>query len=59
MFNHMKIFLIKCSSKIHYRSDEFDYTKFALRSKTDDLEGIASMNRIYMNMKYLTSKMAD
>lgn len=56
MFNHMKIFLIKCSSKIHYRSD---YTKFALRSKTDDLEGIASMNRIYMNMKYLTSKMDD
>lgn len=43
----------------HYRSDEFDYTKFALRSKTDDLEGIASMNRIYMNMKYLTSKMDD
>ena len=59
MFNHMKIFLIKCSSKIHYRSDEFDYTKFALRSKTDDLKGIASMNRIYMNMKYLTSKMDD
>lgn len=62
MFNHMKIFLIKCSSKIHYRSDEFDYTKFALRSnsiETDDLEGIASMNRIYMNMKYLTSKMDD
>ena len=55
----MKIFLIKCSSKIHYRSDEFDYTKFALRSKTDDLKGIASMNRIYMNMKYLTSKMDD
>ena len=52
--------LFGCSeSYLLCRSDEFDYTKFALRSKTDDLEGIASMNRIYMNMKYLTSKMDD
>lgn len=44
------------------RSDEFDNTKFTLRStsiESDDLEGIASMNRIYMNMKYLTEKMDD
>ena len=44
------------------RSSKFDYEKFALRGtniETDDLEGIASMNRIYMNMKYLTGKMDD
>ena len=55
--------LFGCSdSYLLCRSDEFDYTKFALRSTSidpDDLEGISSMNRIYMNMKYLTSKMDD
>ncbi|WP_458453379.1 helix-turn-helix domain-containing protein [Methanobrevibacter sp.] len=55
--------LFGCSeSYLLCRSDEFDHAKFALKStsiETDDLEGIASMNRIYMNMKYLTSKMND
>ena len=55
--------LFGCSeSYLLCRSDEFDYEKFALRItiiETDDLEGIASMNRIYMNMKYLTSIMDD
>lgn len=44
------------------RSEEFDPAAFALRSNSieaDDLQGIASMNRIYLNMKYLTSKMDD
>lgn len=44
------------------KSDKFDPTTFALRSSSieaDDLEGIATMNRIYMNMKYLNSKMDD
>ena len=55
--------LFGCSeSYLLCRSEEFDHTKFALRStsiEADDLEGIASMNRIYMNMQYLTSKMDD
>ncbi|MBR0271081.1 MAG: helix-turn-helix transcriptional regulator [Methanobrevibacter sp.] len=55
--------LFGCSeSYLLCRSEEFDYTKFAFRSSSievADLEGIASMNRIYMNMKYLTSKMDD
>ncbi|ALT69324.1 hypothetical protein [Methanobrevibacter millerae] len=55
--------LFGCSeSYLLCRSSEFDYEKFALRStiiETDDLEGIASMNRIYMSMKYITSKMDD
>ena len=55
--------LFGCSeSYLLCRSDEFDHTKFALRStsiEADDLKGIASMNRIYMNMQYLTSKMDD
>lgn len=55
--------LFGCSeSYLLCRSEEFDHTKFAFRStsiEADDLEGIASMNRIYMNMKYLTSKMDD
>ncbi|WP_458403070.1 helix-turn-helix domain-containing protein [Methanobrevibacter sp.] len=55
--------LFRCSeSYLLCRSEEFDHTKFALRStsiEADDLEGIASMNRIYMNMQYLTSKMDD
>ena len=44
------------------KSDEFDSAAFALKSSSiedDDLQGIASMNRIYLNMKYLTSKMND
>ena len=44
------------------RSEEYDPAAFALRSSSieaDDLQGIASMNRIYLNMKYLTSKMDD
>ena len=55
--------LFGCSeSYLLCRSSEFDYEKFALRStiiETDDLEGIANMNRIYMSMKYITSKMDD
>lgn len=44
------------------RSEEYGPAAFALRSsniETDDLQGIASMNRIYLNMKYLISKMDD
>ena len=55
--------LFGCSeSYLLCRSEEFDYAKFALRKtsiEADDLEGIASMNRIYMNTKYLTGKMDD
>lgn len=55
--------LFGCSeSYLLCKSDEFDPVTFALRSdriETSDLEGIASMNRIYMNMKYLNSKMDD
>ena len=55
--------LFGCSeSFLLCRSDEFDPAEFALRSSSieaDDLQGIASMNRIYLNMKYLTSKMDD
>ena len=55
--------LFGCSeSYLLCRREEFDHTKFALRStsiEADDLEGIASMNRIYMNMQYLISKMDD
>ena len=49
-------------SNLLCRSEEFDHSKFALRKtsiEADDLEGISSMNRIYMNMKYLTGKMDD
>lgn len=55
--------LFGCSeSYLLCRSEEFDPAAFALRSiiiEADDLQGIASMNRIYMNMKYLNSKMDD
>ena len=55
--------LFGCSeSYLLCRSEEFDHAKFALRStsiEANDLEGIASMNRIYLNMQYLTSKMDD
>lgn len=54
--------LFGCSeSYLLCRSEEFDPAAFALRSsiEADDLQGIASMNRIYLNMKYLTSKMDD
>ena len=55
--------LFGCSeSYLLCRSDEFDQATFALRSERiepADLQGIASMNRIYMNMKYLNSKMDD
>lgn len=55
--------LFGCSeSYLLCRSEEFDLAAFALRSNSieaDDLQGIASMNRIYLNMKYLTSKMDD
>ena len=55
--------LFGCSeSYLLVRSSEFDYEKLALintKIEADDLEGISSMNRIYMNMKYITSKMDD
>ena len=55
--------LFGCSdSYLLARSSEFDYEKLALintKIEADDLEGISSMNRIYMNMKYITSKMDD
>ena len=55
--------LFGCSeSFLLCRSEEFDPTVSALRSRSieaDDLQGIASMNRIYINMKYLNSKMDD
>ena len=55
--------LFGCSeSFLLCKSDEFGPVSVALRSssiETDDLQGIASMNRIYLNMKYLTSKMDD
>ena len=55
--------LFGCSeSYLLCKSEEFDHLKFALRKtsiEADDLEGISSMNRIYMNMKYLTGKMDD
>ena len=55
--------LFGCSeSYLLCRSEEFDPAAFALRSNSieaDDLQGIGSMNRIYLNMKYLTSKMDD
>jgi len=36
-------------------SDEFDYTSFQVSYKIGILD-LASVNRIYMNMKYLNSK---
>lgn len=55
--------LFRCSeSYILCRSDEFDPAAFVFRGssiETDDLQGIAGMNRIYLNMKYLTKKMDD
>lgn len=55
--------LFRCSeSYLLCRNDEFDSVTFALGSdkiEPADLQGIASMNRIYMNMKYLNSKMDD
>ena len=55
--------LFGCSeSYLLCRSDEYDSEAFALGSSSieaDDLQGIASMNRIYLNMKYLKSKMDD
>ena len=55
--------LFGCSeSYLLCRSDEFDSVTFALRSdriEPADLQGIASMNRIYTNMKYLNRKMDD
>ncbi len=44
------------------KSEELDSTVFALKCSSieaDDLQGIATMNRIYLNMKYLTIKMHD
>ena len=55
--------LFGCSeSYLLCRSDEFDPAVFALRNseiKADDLEGIARMNKIYMNLKYINSKLDD
>ena len=55
--------LFGCSeSFLLCKSDEFDSVAFALKSsniEADELHGIASMNRIYLNMKYLTSKLND
>ena len=54
--------LFGCSeSFLLCKSDGFDSVAFALGSsiEAEDLQGIASMNRIYLNMKYLTSKMDD
>lgn len=44
------------------RCDDYDLTKFPIRNSSldsDDLDGIASMNRIYMNMQYLICKMNE
>lgn len=53
--------LFGCSeSYLLCKSDEFDPTPFALRSEkieTGDLEGIAKMNKLYMNLKYINKKM--
>ena len=55
--------LFGCSeSYLLCKSNEFNSITFALRRdsvEASDLEGIASMNRIYMNMKYLKSKMDE
>lgn len=52
--------LFGCSeSYLLCRSEEIGPTAFAFRGNSieiDDLEGIAGINRIYMNMKYLNSK---
>lgn len=51
--------LFGCSESYLLCNDESDLAIFVPKSdriKTSDLEGIASMNRIYMNMKYLNSK---
>ena len=52
--------LFGCSeSYLLCRSNEYDSAMFTLKNtpiEADDLEGIASMNRIYMSMKYLNSK---
>ena len=44
------------------KTNEFDPVTSAFRSdgiEAADLEGIASMNKIYINMKYLSNKMDD
>ena len=55
--------LFGCSeSYLLCRSEKFDPTTFALRNnnlEADDLKGIASMNKLYMNMKILNGKMDD
>lgn len=52
--------LFGCSEKyLLCRIDEFDYIPFQVSDEIEiaDLEGIAGVNRIYMNMKYLNSKL--
>ena len=55
--------LFGCSeSYLLCKSEEYDVEAFDLKNiciEDDDLQGIAGMNRIYMNMKYLTSKIDD
>ena len=51
--------LSRCSEKyLLCKIDEFDYTPFQVSDEIEitDLEGIAGVNRIYMNMKYVNSK---
>ena len=55
--------LFGCSeSYLLCKTNEFDPVTSAFRSdgiEAADLEGIASMNKIYINMKYLSNKMDD
>ena len=51
--------LFRCGEKyLLCRIDEFEYTPSQISDEIEivDLEGIAGINRIYMNIKYMDSK---